>query len=94
MENPMKNGSRGDLIDDLVHTTDLTKDQAFKAVDGLFDAILHRAANGQKIIIRGFGTFEMKTRPARLGRNPRTGEAVEIPARSTLTFRAAKTSKA
>jgi DNA-binding protein HU-beta len=77
------------LIDDIAATTDLTKAQATKAVDGLLHAITHRAAEGEKIIVKGFGTFAIKIRAARTSRNPRTGETVQVPAKSVLTFKAA-----
>jgi DNA-binding protein HU-beta len=84
------NVSRTELIDDVATNTGLTKAKAEEALNWLIFAIQDRTQKGQKITLKRFGTFEMKTRAARLGRNPRTGEAVEIAARSTLTFRAAK----
>jgi DNA-binding protein HU-beta len=82
--------SKGKLIDDLAETQGMTKAAAGACVDGLLNLIRGAAAAGDKVIIQGFGTFEMKTRAARTGRNPATGLPVEIPAKSSLTFKPAK----
>jgi DNA-binding protein HU-beta len=84
------NATRADLQKDLAAEYSCTVKECGGMVDDVLRVISARAAAGQKVVIRGFGTFKMKDSPARVGRNPRTGEAVEIPARSTLTFRAAK----
>jgi DNA-binding protein HU-beta len=84
------NATRTDLIKDIAEEYGCTAKEVGGMVDDVLRVIFARATAGQKVIIRGFGTFKMKDSPARVGRNPRTGEAVEIPARSTLTFRAAK----
>ncbi len=82
--------SKGKLIEDLAETQGITKVAAGACVDALLNLIRGAAAAGDKVIIQGFGTFEMRTRAARTGRNPRTGLPVEIPATTTLTFRASK----
>jgi DNA-binding protein HU-beta len=78
------------LVAEVARTAALPNAEATNAVEALLEAIATGAKRDGKVIIRGFGTFEMKTRPARLGRNPRTGETIEIAASSALTFRAAK----
>lgn len=60
------------------------------AVDAVVDAITAALAKGEKISIAGFGNFEVRSRPARVGRNPRTGEAVKIAASKAPAFKAAK----
>ena len=67
-----------------------TQKQAAIIVDSVFDYIVSAVAAGEKVSIPGFGTFESKTRAARTGRNPRTKEAVEIPASTVPGFKAAK----
>lgn len=68
--------------------TGLTKKQAAEAVNAVLDAITEALAAGQDVKITGFGGFEVKDRAARTGRNPKTGEAVEIPASKYVAFSA------
>lgn len=82
--------SKGQLIDDLAESQGMTKEKAGACVNALLNLIRGAAAAGDKVIIQGFGTFAMKTRAARTGRNPQTGLPVDIPATTTLTFKAAK----
>lgn len=57
----------------------------FRAV---FDAIKDRVERGERVQIKGFGTFQMKTRAARVARNPRTGDEVQVPEKKVMTFKA------
>ena len=66
----------------------LTKKQAAEAVNAVLDAITEALAAGDDVKITGFGGFEVKERAARTGRNPKTGEAVEIPASKYVAFSA------
>ena len=66
---------------------------ASAVVDSVFDSIVEAVAAGEKVNIGGFGIFESKTRAARTGRNPRTKEAVEIPASTVPVFKASKAFK-
>lgn len=59
---------------------------ASQAVDAVFDGLSRLAAAGEPVLIRGFGKFQVKDRAARKGRNPRTGDEVQIAARKVLTF--------
>ena len=68
----------------------ISQKQANAIVDSVFDSIVASVAAGEKVSIPGFGTFESKTRAARTGRNPRTKEAVEIPASTVPSFKAGK----
>lgn len=82
--------SKGNLIDTLAEQQGITKVAAAAQIDNVLQLIGNAAATGAKVIIKGFGTFELKTRAARTGRNPQTGLPVEIPASTALTFKAAK----
>lgn len=81
--------SKTDLIGLVARNLNTTEAQAAKAVEGVLAGIAGWASD-HKLIIRGFGTFEVKNRPARTARNVRTGLPVEVPARDVLTFKAAK----
>lgn len=82
--------SKTQLIADVAAAQNLPKPTVATAIDGFLTAISLAAEGGEKVIIKGFGTFATKTRAARTGRNPRTGLPVEIAASTTLTFKAAK----
>ena len=85
--------NKAEMADRLAARTGLSKAAAREAVDGVFAAIGDALANGEQVRIAGFGIFGTRCRPARTGRNPRTGEAVLIPASTSPTFRAGKTLK-
>lgn len=70
-----------------------TKADAERVVEGIFSQIKSTVASGQRVSIGGFGIFEKQTRKARTGRNPRTGENVQIPAMGVAKFRPAKAFK-
>lgn len=61
--------------------------QAEEAVDAVFDAVRSAVDRGETIQIRGFGTFAMKTRKGRIGRNPQTGAPIDIPAKREMAFK-------
>ena len=86
--------NKSDLVDALASQTGMTKADAARAVDALFatDAgiISRNLKSGRKVQITGFGTFEAKLRKARTGRNPRTGQTINIPATTSPSFRAGK----
>jgi DNA-binding protein HU-beta len=81
--------SKTDLIKNVAERLGTGDTYAAKAVDAVLDGI-GTWAKERKLIIRGFGTFEVKHRPARTARNVRTGLPVDVPARDVLTFKAAK----
>ena len=83
--------NKTDMADRLAARTGLSTSVAKEAVDGVFAAIGDALANGEDVRIAGFGTFGARSRPARTGRNPRTGEAVSISASTSPTFKAGKT---
>ncbi len=82
--------NKTELIDAVAKKGDFTKKDAEKAVNAVLDAVTDALAAGEKIQIVNFGTFEVKTRAARTGRNPKTGEAMEIAASKTPAFTAGK----
>lgn len=84
------NVSKRQLVSDLAKLRDISAPVAAETVDALLNLIVGAAEAGDKVIIQGFGTFAMKTRPARTARNPQTGLPVEVPAKSALTFKPAK----
>jgi len=71
----------------------ITKAQAKALVDGVFTAIRDAAVKGEEVSLPGFGKFKVQDKPARTGRNPRTGEAVNIVATKKLAFQPAKALK-
>lgn len=82
-----------DLADTLASENGLTKAEARKLVDGVFAAIAGAAAKGDEVSLNGFGKFKVKDSPAREGRNPATGAAMQIAASRKLTFAPAKAIK-
>jgi DNA-binding protein HU-beta len=86
--------NKTELIDKLASATSLSKADAGRAVDALFDVdkgiIADMLKAGAKVQITGFGTFETRRRGARTGRNPRTGETIQIPASMSPAFRPGK----
>ncbi len=82
-----------DLVDRLAADGGLTKAQAKKLVDGLFDAVRDALAGGGEVNLPGFGKFKVQDKPARTGRNPATGETIQIAASKKVGFAAAKALK-
>ncbi len=86
--------NKTELIDQLADATSLSKADAGRAVDALFDVdkgiIAGALRSGSRVQITGFGTFETRQRGARMGRNPRTGDRIQIPASVSPAFRAGK----
>jgi integration host factor beta subunit len=71
----------------------LTRNQTEIVVDTVFDSIKKALVNGEKIEIRGFGNFRLKTRNPRKARNPKTGESVDVPGKKVLYFKVGKALK-
>ncbi len=82
--------NKNDLISAVATTSGLTRNDATKAVEGVFDAISEALKKGDEVRLVGFGTFSVAKRKASTGRNPRTGEAMEIKASSQPKFKAGK----
>ncbi len=85
--------NKAEMADRLAARTGLGKAAAKDAVDGVFAIIGKALADGEVIRVAGLGTFGSRSRPARTGRNPRTGEAVSISASPSPTFKVGKTLK-
>jgi len=81
---------KADLVEIIAREAGITKVQAETAVESIIQALKNRLAHGERIELRGFGVFEVKPRKRGVGRNPRTGEVVEIPSGKTTRFRPGK----
>ncbi len=79
-----------DIVNEVSKLADITKVKAEVAVDAIFDAMRLCMHRGERIELRGFGVFLVKPRKRGIGRNPRTGEQVRIPAGRTIRFRPSK----
>ncbi len=82
--------NKTDLVDAVASGADLSKANAANAVDAVFDAITNALSNGDSVSLIGFGTFSVSDRAARAGRNPRTGETINIAATRLPKFKAGK----
>ncbi len=85
--------NKTELIDAVAEGADISKAAATRAVDTLLETITGALAKGDQVTLVGFGTFTVKERAARTGRNPRTGEAIEIKAAKVPGFKAGKALK-
>ncbi|MCL6593733.1 MAG: HU family DNA-binding protein [Alicyclobacillus sp.] len=82
--------NKTELVQAVAERTGMTKKDATQAVEAVFDAISAALARGEKVQLVGFGNFEIRERPARKGRNPQTGELIDIAASRVPAFRAGK----
>ena len=85
--------NKGELVAALAAKTELSKKDSEVALNALVDVIGETLAKGEKVQLIGFGTFESKSRPARVARTPRTGEEVKIAASKAPAFKAGKALK-
>ena len=85
--------NKTELIAAVAQKTGLTKKDAERVVSATVDTIVESMVKGEKVQISGFGIFEAKTREARVGRNPRTKQTIELPATRLPAFKASKTLK-
>ena len=85
--------TKAELIDSLARRTELPRPKAEEIVNGLFDDIVAALKSGDKVNISGFGTFSVSQRKGRTGRNPKTGETIEIAPSRAAKFKAGKTLK-
>ncbi|HPY64291.1 MAG TPA: HU family DNA-binding protein [Bacillota bacterium] len=85
--------NKNELINAVAERTQLTKKDSEKAVSAVFDVIAEQLANDEKVVLVGFGTFEVRHRAARKGRNPSTKEEILIPATKAPAFKAGKNLK-
>ncbi|NNU92358.1 HU family DNA-binding protein [Geobacillus sp. NFOSA3] len=89
----MNGMNKTDLINAVAETSGLSKKDATKAVDAVFESITEALRKGDKVQLIGFGNFEVRERAARKGRNPQTGEEMEIPASKVPAFKPGKALK-
>ncbi|MBA9085362.1 DNA-binding protein HU-beta [Fontibacillus solani] len=85
--------NKSDLVSQVSESAELSKKDATKAVDAVFEAISTALQNGDKVQLVGFGNFEVRERSARKGRNPQTGEEIEIAASKIPAFKPGKALK-
>lgn len=85
--------NKKELVEKLAADTNMNKAEAGRAVDSIFGTISEALTNGDKVAFPGFGTLEVRDRAAKQGRNPQTGETIQVPARKTIAFKAGKTLK-
>jgi DNA-binding protein HU-beta len=85
--------NKAELVDAVAGAANLSKADAGRAVDAVVDAITKSLKKGQQVSVVGFGTFSVKHRSARSGRNPRTGDTIKIAASNVPGFKAGKALK-
>ncbi|TMW73606.1 HU family DNA-binding protein [Alteribacter natronophilus] len=85
--------NKTELINAVSEKTELSKKDATNAVDAVFDVITDSLQKSEKVQLIGFGNFEVRERAARKGRNPQTGEEIEIPASNVPAFKPGKALK-
>ena len=85
--------NKTELVAALAAKTELSKKDAEKALNAVVETITEALKTGDKVALVGFGTFEAKERPARVARNPRTGEEIKVEASKTPAFKAGKALK-
>ena len=82
--------TKADLIEEVSRLADLTRKDSEIIVETIFASVVHTLRAGEKIEIRGFGSFRTRQRRPRVGRNPKTGERVEVPAKTIPYFKPSK----
>jgi integration host factor subunit beta len=82
--------TKADLIEEVLRITELPRKESETIVETIFDSIIGSLQKGQKIEIRGFGSFRTRERRGRIGRNPKTGAKVEVPAKKIPFFKPSK----
>jgi integration host factor subunit beta len=79
---------KADMVDALLEVAEIPRKECGEIVETIFDAILEGLQAGQRVEIRGLGTFRLRKRNARIGRNPHTGEPLAIPEKTVVYFKA------
>lgn len=85
--------TKNELIDRIAEKAEITKKDAGEALNAIVNVIADTLVDGENVQLAGFGTFEVREMAARTGRNPQTGEAIEIPASNKVAFKASKVLK-
>jgi integration host factor subunit beta len=79
--------TKADLVEEVTQATQMTRNDSEEAVESIFESIIGALQKGEKIEIRGFGSFRTRQRRARVGRNPKTGARVEVPPKRVPFFK-------
>src|SRR5690349_23777045 len=87
---PTSTLTKADLIVEVLNVTELPRKESETIVETIFDSIIQALQKGEKIEIRGFGSFRTRQRRGRVGRNPKTGAKVEVPAKKIPFFKPSK----
>jgi len=82
--------TKADLVEEVARVTQLTRKDSEVIVDTLFESVIKALKAGDKLEVRGFGSFRVRQRNARVGRNPKTGEKVQVPAKRVPYFKPSK----
>lgn len=82
--------TKADLVEEVIRSTDLPRKESEAIVETIFDSIIQALQTGDKIEIRGFGSFRTRQRRGRVGRNPKTGAKVEVPPKRIPFFKPSK----
>ena len=82
--------TKADLVDEVSRATELSRKDSEVIVEMLFDSIVKALKNSDKLEVRGFGSFRIRERKARQGRNPKTGEKVSVPEKKVPYFKPSK----
>jgi len=85
--------NKAELVNEVAKKSNVTKKNAETIVNAVFDSIKQELSNGEKVQLIGFGTFEVRDRAARNGRNPQTGAQIKIPASKVPAFKPGKSLK-
>ncbi|TCS42583.1 DNA-binding protein HU-beta [Reinekea marinisedimentorum] len=85
--------NKSELIDAVAAAADISKAAAGRALDAMVDSVTDALKEGDQVVLVGFGTFSVKDRAARTGRNPQTGQPIEIAAAKVPSFKAGKALK-
>jgi integration host factor subunit beta len=87
---PTSTLTKANLVEEVLNITELPRKESETIVETVFDSIIQALQKGEKIEIRGFGSFRTRERRGRVGRNPKTGEKVEVPAKKIPFFKPSK----
>jgi len=82
--------TRADLIEEISRVVEITRKEAEVVSETILESIVQALSEGDKVEVRGFGTFRTRQRAGRIGRNPKTGERVDVPAKSIAFFKPSK----
>jgi len=82
--------TKADLVEEVAKVTELTRKDSEVIVDTMFESVIKALKAGDKLEVRGFGSFRVRQRNSRVGRNPKTGEKVDVPAKRVPYFKPSK----